>query len=139
MPAFKSVEYVSRSTACYREGDADTVLISVNNSDGDVARLRPGWRDVLVLQFDNIDAIHQRLVRFGPTQARETLDFLEKHAGHDLKLLVHCSEGRSRSPAIAKFAAEKYGLPFPEEADYHEWTYYALGRVDQSMRQGIVR
>jgi len=42
-------------------------------------------------------------------QANITLNFLEKMSGHAGTLLVHCTMGKSRSVAIAHFAAELLG------------------------------
>ena len=129
MPTYQTVEFVSRSAAVYRDGHADTIVISIHSSFDEPARLQDGWKDKLVLGFDNVEAISHRLVRFGRTDAESVIAFLQKHEQSATHVLVHCDEGTSRSPAIARFVAETYGLPLPAVKTHNRWVYEALGRV----------
>jgi predicted protein tyrosine phosphatase len=129
MPTLQSVEFVSRSEAVYRNGHADTIVISIHSSFDAPARLQEGWKDKLVLGFDNVEAITHRLVRFGRTDAEAVISFLQKHDQSARHVLVHCDEGTSRSPAIARFVAETYGLPLPALKTHNRWVYEALSRI----------
>jgi predicted protein tyrosine phosphatase len=129
MSTLQSVEFVSRSAAAYRNGQADTIVISIHSSFDEPARLQDGWKDKLVLGFDNVEAITHRFVRFGRTDAEAVITFLQNHDQSARHVLVHCDEGTSRSPAIARFVAETYGLSLPTLKTHNRWVYEALGRV----------
>ncbi|KWU23411.1 hypothetical protein AS149_37110 [Burkholderia cenocepacia] len=121
--------YVSRSAAVYQEGNPDTIIISIHSSFGEPASLREGWRDKLVLAFDNVETLSHRLTRFGRNDAEAVIAYLRRHENEAKHVLVHCDEGTSRSPAIAKFVAEVYELPFKAVEKYNHWVYDALKYV----------
>lgn len=55
---------------------------------------------VLRLQFDDVERVQQRYVAFSMAQAAQVWDFVQTHRDVDT-LLVHCTMGLCRSPAIA--------------------------------------
>lgn len=132
MTTYRSVEFVSRSEAGARDADANTIVISINDTMFPVQELRAGWKDVLVLQFDPIDSLLRggTMKRFSLEQAEQILEFARKHADTATDILVHCSKGEQRSAAVAKVLADLYNLPFPEDYDKcHRWVLKVLNRV----------
>lgn len=100
------------------------ILISVtspNTRGSKPAVLHPCWRDVLRLEFHDIDPNtrsrrkQKDLCFFTVDHAQRIIKFLEQHAdAPETEIWVHCEAGISRSAAIAKFAAQVYSLEFPE-------------------------
>jgi predicted protein tyrosine phosphatase len=132
MSTYRSVEFVSRSEAGARDGDANAIVISINDTMFPVQKLEAGWKDVLVLQFDPIDSLLRgsAMKRFTAEQAEQILDFAHKHANTATAILVHCSKGEQRSAAVAKVLAQLYGLPFPEDYDKcHGWVLKVLNQI----------
>jgi predicted protein tyrosine phosphatase len=124
MTTYRSVEFVSCGEAGSRDGDANTVVISINNTFGGIQELQPGWKDVLVLQFDPVDSLMNAhgLKRFTLGQAEQILDFVGKHAETATDILVHCTKGEQRSAAVAQVLARMYNLPFPDDYEMcHRW------------------
>jgi predicted protein tyrosine phosphatase len=127
MTTYRSVEFVSRSTAISRKGDSDTIVISINNSFDQVAQLQSGWKDVLVLQFDDVESFHPRYKAFHFEHANPMVEFLRKYEATASKVLVHWLAGECRSAAVAKIVAQMYNLSFPKGYDlFHRRVYEVL-------------
>lgn len=73
------------------------------------AALRPGWRHLLRLQFEDVRSEGPDAMT--PAQAREVVDFVAGVAPRVEVIAVHCAAGLSRSPAVARWIAEAYRLP----------------------------
>ena len=130
MTSYRSVEFVPGWTARAREGRDDTIVISINNSFDPVNELKPGWRDVLVLQFDDVSSLSHNLIRFSRSHAEQVIAFLRRHEQDTAHVLVHCVAGEKRSAAVAKVVAKLYSLEFPADYDkHHEWVYHVFARV----------
>lgn len=114
-------------------------LISITEP-GRLINHAPGWGSVLKVQFldstydeDEIRANwNMRRLHFAgcirAVHATEILRFLED-AHKDLKiseLLVHCWAGQSRSAAVARFAAERYGARLDRDTSRYNTTVYKL-------------
>lgn len=89
------------------------VCVSIHSSSGEPARLRDGFRDVLVLEFDDLtdDELPTTLPNaklFSREQGRALLDFMRQH--EDAHWLIHCDAGVSRSAAVARFVAANLGV-----------------------------
>jgi predicted protein tyrosine phosphatase len=105
------------------------------------------WRKsrVLSLRFDDIEELvlngdgngensaktistesPKNVKLFNIKMAQKVVNFVEQIATsrRENNLIIHCEAGRSRSAAIAKYACEKYGFPFPEGYDYHNVLVY---------------
>lgn len=129
MSSYRSVEFVSAGTASAREGTADTIVISINNTFDPINRLKPGWKDVLVQQFDDVEGLSRnpRYQSFSRQHADDIVAFLHKYEDSVDKVLVHCVMGEKRSAAVAKIVAQMYGLSFPQGYDkFHTWVYEVL-------------
>lgn len=73
---------------------------------GDTVMLRPGWKWLLKLEFDDVDKFISGYQSFSYEQAEEIVAFLRK-ASESVEvgsLFVHCGAGISRSAAVAMFA-----------------------------------
>lgn len=134
---YSGVVFVSRFVAQELIPDPNTIMISLT-SPNELARIAPGWLDVLRLEFFDISeevlgvpvgsipdvGIDGQLmyehkghkVRLPDLHHAETIaNFLAKHASTDSDflrvVLVHCDQGKSRSAAVAQFVADWYGVP----------------------------
>lgn len=136
---YESVVFVSRFVAQKLIPDPDAVLISLAVPN-DPARIAPGWRGVLQLEFHDIseevlgmpagsipDTQEHYTHEFGPpcygmalyrlptvAHAKAIVDFLVQQEGgccDFLRVIVHCDQGKSRSAAAAQFVADKYNVP----------------------------
>lgn len=85
----------------YRPG-ADEVCISIRSRGDTVASLRPGFRDVLWLEFDDdpFDDWQQRDRTITEDDAERVVRFVAKHADAR-RIVVHCFVGASRSVSLA--------------------------------------
>lgn len=127
--SLQSVLFTGRDQAEASAGWPHWAVISITESDDRPAALKDGWHSVLRLQFDDIDAPEQPYVLFSPAQAGQVIDFVT--SVHDSTrvegILVHCRAGISRSAAVAKWIAERYGLPYPAGyAHYNKHVYSTL-------------
>ncbi len=127
---FRAVRYVSRHMAESLPGDANVVMVSINEPGGEPARLMDGFAAVLRMWFWDVTADHPVAGEYNcepfsytpisEEQAREIAEFLDRwHAPPDGPeiLVVHCRAGVSRSAAVARFAAERYGLELAQNAE----------------------
>ncbi len=124
--------------------DKPVGIISITDPDRR-AQLHQGWADMLRLQFDDVDPEYleqlspeerERKVLFNEDHANQVVRWLRKNEGRLHVLLVHCWAGISRSGAVAKFVADKHGLPFPEQrAEFiNEYVYDLLQKADAGQR-----
>ncbi|MHB8833318.1 MAG: hypothetical protein ACYC9V_09105 [Desulfobacteria bacterium] len=95
-------------------------MISITGTDRRRARLRKGWRDILRLVFDDIEAPVADYVLFDDRMADRIIDWLYRVDDRVEEIIVHCSAGISRSAAVARFVAERYGI---EEFDFDYRSY----------------
>ena len=108
----KRVQFVSKASAEALQGRQDTAVISINGLDP--ARLQNGWHSVLRLEFDDVDVAQDPYILFDTNHAVQIVVFTRECNASDVEtILVHCNAGISRSAAVAKWIAERYGLPFP--------------------------
>lgn len=104
---------MSRGDAEDLPGRADWAVISISDAAHGPAQLKPGWRNVLRLEFYDRDKPTLGLTTFNDTHAKAILDFLELVAPHVDGIAVHCFAGISRSAAVAKFIAEMFRIEVP--------------------------
>lgn len=136
---YESVVFASRFVAQELSPDPDTMIISLTVPN-DPARIAPGWRGVLRLEFHDVSeevlgmaagSIPDEQVHFMhefgspsygmaiyrlPTahHAKAIADFLAQHEGgcsDFLRVIVHCDQGKSRSAGVAQFVADRYIVP----------------------------
>lgn len=101
-------------------GIANWIAISIRDPGAPPAQLQPGWKAVLRLEFhdkeDRLLAHATGLWKlFDEAQARQCLQFVDAHRDDASGLLVHCTAGASRSPAVARAVCARLGLsPDPD-------------------------
>ena len=127
---FRAVKYISRQVAESLPSEANVVMVSINEPGGEPARLISGFAAVLRIAFWDVNTPHPVTREYnGETfvyapitreQAQEITEFLDHwHAPQDGPeiLVVHCRAGVSRSAAVARFAAERYGIELAQNAE----------------------
>lgn len=131
------VSFLSENEAVQAPPRAETAIISITNP-GDLAPLKTGWNQILRIAFadasydeNTIESYRRmwKLSSFGfPTKghALSILSFIDELPPHIDTLIIHCGAGVSRSGAVAKYASERFGLPFPANYDRHNEALYRL-------------
>ena len=114
-----AVSWHSRRDAVEMLPNDDQAMISITEPN-DAAPLKKGWKNLLRLEFHDFDAIPEdsdeyNYVLFDQDLASETIEFLDRIQGEVSHIHVHCFAGISRSAAVARFIADRYGLPFNRE------------------------
>ncbi len=137
--AIESIYFYSEEQACALVPTAGHAMISITEP-GRLANLARGWGRLLRIQFIdgtydeemiranwNMRRLHfNGCVRQSHVTAIHT--FLDE-ADHDhtiTSLLVHCQAGQSRSAAIARYAAERYGVNLAQDSSRYNQTVYEL-------------
>lgn len=119
---FERVRFLSRPAAESAPASPDALVVSMIDPGAPPPELSPDWRSVLQLAFFDADdelvdvAQDQGLRLCEADDARRILAFLDGwHAQTDgpSEVIAHCEQGISRSAAVAKFCARRYGLDFP--------------------------
>jgi predicted protein tyrosine phosphatase len=128
---YTSIIFLSRIEALKLTPSADTVMISLILPETPVS-FKPGYHAVLQLTLHDIAEERVRIALGSiPDEAempllheykgeqyiwpdmhhaRAIVAFLAEHEGCNLRIVVHCAQGKSRSSAVAKFASEKYNI-----------------------------
>lgn len=119
---YQRVRFLSRPAAEAAPASADAVVVSLIDPGTPPPQLGTAWCDVLQLAFFDADddlvdaAVGQGLRVCEADDARRILAFLDQwHERLDGPgdVIVHCEQGISRSAAVAKFCARRYGVDFP--------------------------
>lgn len=104
------VDVYSKYHAAEIEPTEGTVVISIG-SPGEEYTLKPGWDDVLRIEFDDVvkippsrDMLGRDIIAFCDKHADTIHAFIEEHREKDF--LIHCSAGVSRSVAVGSFMRE---------------------------------
>ena len=130
----KNVLFMGRIEAESEKPRPDWAVISITEQGADLARLQGGWGAVLRQEFHDIDAIKpdEPYVLFSEAQAQEIVRFVNTAEDKGLVgVLVHCKAGISRSAAVAKWIAGRYGLFFPENYGlYNKYVFKLLARIE---------
>lgn len=129
----KNVIFAGRDQTEASPGWQHWAVISISEPDAPPAALQEGWHSILRLDFHDIDIQQEPYVMFTPDQAIQIIEFTKMIEGcNEVEgILVHCRAGISRSAAVAKWIAERYGLPFPETYMlYNKHVYKVLRSLD---------
>ncbi len=134
--ALKSVIFMGRIEAAAEPARPDWAVISLSEWGAGPAKLKEGWQAVLRLEFHDIEqeVPGEPYDLFSEDQARQIIEFVQNARSSGVTgVLVHCRAGISRSAAVAKWIAGKYGLPFPEDYDsYNKYVYRLLVSIGHS-------
>lgn len=129
---YNRIEYMGASAVAHEEGRLDTIVISIRGSRSEPARIQPGFRDVLYLEFDNVESLSSRYLRFSRAQAEEILAFVAKHEAEASRILINCMAGESRSAAVACYLSEAYQVPLQAIPDNPlRWVIHVMHRTVQ--------
>ena len=139
----EQVRYLSEAACLAEVARASTAVISITEANR-LASLQEGWGAVLQVQFADAEFDEPLLQRLAarrvsidlyakgfPCRERcePILRFLETlPAAYPgiTTLIVHCHAGQRRSAAVAKFAAEHFGVTFDHGYDGFNKTVYSL-------------
>lgn len=125
-----SVVFMGRIEAEAESAKSDWAVISISERDGEPAKLHEEWHSILRLEFHDIDKAQEPYDLFSGEQAMQIIRFVDDHASKVRGILVHCRAGISRSAAVAKWVAIRYGLPFPESYSlYNRHVFAVLNNV----------
>jgi predicted protein tyrosine phosphatase len=118
MPRISQVEFVSQENAEERSPQGREGIISITTPDLGPARLKPGWYPVLWIEFDDLEEYESGAVLFEKAHANRILGWLDRNEDRLDRIVVHCRMGVSRSAAVARFIADRYGIEeFDREYD----------------------
>lgn len=117
---YQRVSHVSQIQARKLEGSLDAIMVSIVGPSGSPCELQSGWRAILRVYFSDSDQEGPDSIQ--PHHAEQILDFLDKWSNQVVYIVIHCAAGVSRSAAVARFAAERYDLPF-------DWSYYSYNKL----------
>lgn len=113
MTMVRKTDFFSESKASALFGSSTLGMISISNPDRIADKVKEeNWGALLRLQFHDIPRAWQNYVLFTDEQADEIIDFLDVNADICKFIYVHCAQGVSRSAAVSRFIAERFGIPF---------------------------
>ncbi len=133
----RSVTYISEATATRLQPLPGAAMISITNP-GDVAPLQAGWEQILRICVADASYDEFTIKSYGrmwfmsshgfPTKehALAIRSFMDRLPPNIETLIIHCGAGISRSGAVAKYAAERFGTHFPEDYDRYNEALYRL-------------
>jgi predicted protein tyrosine phosphatase len=125
--------------------DERTALISVREPDEDPTELAAfpysQWTHKLIVQCDDAESTFydvftmRDIIPMTSEQAQQIVKYITAIADKIDTLVIHCHAGISRSSAVAKWAAEKYGLYFPDKyCLYNKHIYKILQEVENDVK-----
>jgi predicted protein tyrosine phosphatase len=130
----KSVIFMGRVEAAAEPARPDWAVISLSEWGAEPAKLKDGWQAILRMEFHDIEELvpDEPYDLFSEDQARQIIEFVaDMNAYGVVGVLVHCRAGISRSAAVAKWIAGKYGLPFPESYSlYNKHVFKLLNETE---------
>ena len=104
------IEFMPIAKAITLQPFPGDVLVSITEPDCTPKPIfQDGWKDIVRLEFWDIEAIKDRMFYpINDAQANEIADFIRRHheGREDVRLMVHCRAGISRSAGVALAAFE---------------------------------
>lgn len=130
------VLFVSEAKAVRMRPPESAVLVSISDPGRHPVEFRPGWLDVLRLQFHDVDEItfpgaNPGLVPISEEQAGAIAEFVMRHRHAARRVVVHCRSGISRSAGVARAVALHLGAAFP--TGYREFNAYVCREVELAL------
>jgi predicted protein tyrosine phosphatase len=124
----REVSVATLQSASRRKAQPREAMISITGTGERRAKLKAGWLHVLRLKFDDIQVPLPGRRLFNREDARWLIYFIDEIASEVDHVVVHCTHGMSRSPAIAKFISERFDLGngFRNTPDYNRHVYRTL-------------
>lgn len=133
----RSVTFIGEAAAIRLKPLPAAAMISITNP-GESAPLQEGWEELLRVEVADASYDEKTIESYGliwgissrgfPTKAHALAirDFLDQLPPHIETLIIHCGAGVSRSGAVAKYAADRFGTHFPSEYDRFNEALYRL-------------
>ena len=140
------ITFMSEAAALTLRGSPEKALVSITGPQRVADLVAPEeWGALLRVQFSDAEYDEDMLVRFArrgfdfdpdakgfPSErtARQIKDFLDRLLGHDkiTELAIHCHAGQRRSVAVARYAAERFGVVLEQPHNEGNRTVYELLR-----------
>jgi len=120
MSRIRQVEFLSQVEAEGREPRGRSGIISITSPDIRPASLKPGWRSILRISFNDAEEHEPGAVLFSETHARSILSWLDRYEDRLDHVIVYCYAGVSRSAAVARFIADRYVIAdFDRDYDFY--------------------
>lgn len=133
----KRIQFLPESAAMAIEPAPERAMVSITNPGG-AAQLRDGWGALLRVQFADAAYDEATIHGYGRMWKLSSRGFFDKPKAILLRnfiaslpdsisqLYVHCGAGVSRSAAVAKYAADYFGVPLDQNHDRLNTTVLAL-------------
>jgi len=109
-PTIREVSAISLHSARLWYPQPREAMVSITGTGEVRVVLKRGWAYTLRLCFDDIEEPRFGRTLFSENHADRVLDFLGKNESKVDHVVVHCTHGQSRSPAIVRFISERYDL-----------------------------
>jgi predicted protein tyrosine phosphatase len=109
-PTIREVSAISLLSARNWNAQPREAMISITGTGERRVPLKKGWAYTFRLVFDDIEKPHPGRKLFSKIDADKVIDFLDKVEGKVDHVVVHCTHGLSRSPAIARYISQRYDL-----------------------------
>ncbi len=135
--SIRSVSFTSQFLAERLDPLPHAAMISIANP-GETVKLRDGWGSLLRVGVADSSYDEGTIGFFGrmwwvssygfpaKEHALAIREFLDGLSSDTDTLIVHCGAGVSRSAAVAKYASERYQVPFPDDYHRHNEALYRL-------------
>jgi hypothetical protein len=109
-PTIREVSAISLLSARNWNAQPREAMISITGTGERRVPLKKGWAYMLRLCFDDIEVPRLGRKLFSEEDADKVIDFLDKVEGKVDHVVVHCTHGLSRSPAIARYISQRHDL-----------------------------
>lgn len=128
---YQKIKFMSRSSMNYLKPESDAIVISITSPGLEHIKFKEGFKDVLLLEFDNVDRLMNGMVRFSLSHAKDIMTFVQKHQEDASTIYVNCLQGESRSAALAHFLADYYKMQIEGNLSKEQkWVYEVMARAN---------
>jgi predicted protein tyrosine phosphatase len=143
-PTIKEVSAISLLSARNWNAQPREAMISITGTDEPRVPLKKGWAYTLRLVFDDLEEPRPGRNLFSEADADKVIDFLNRIEGKVDHVVVHCTHGLSRAPAIARYIspASRAGGPrplrVPNQTTRHRGELSEVNTPDKQRESGHV-
>lgn len=137
----QTINFISRREAeCEQPSLFSDVLVSIGEPGQPLPNLQNGWRDVLSLQFWDVEEdLHkdgQIYTGISVEQAEQIAEFIKRwhHRDEPVRFTAHCLAGISRSAGVALSTFDYTRAPFPRITMAGRANGLVIQRVNSALR-----